>query len=82
LYWPRRGWFHGGGNQFGGKPKFKLYDARLLAILGGWVGDDLAGLAEGSIYRKQERRPGILAVTRGGQRKKKSTGAVDSWPAP
>ena len=68
MYWPRRGWFQSGGNQFGGKPKFKLSDARLLAILDGWVGDDLAGLAEGSIYRKQERRPGILTVTRGGRR--------------
>jgi hypothetical protein len=39
------------------------------------VRGDAVELMEGSIYRKQERRPGILAVTRGGQRKKKSTGA-------
>jgi hypothetical protein len=26
-----------------GKPKFKLTDARLLAILGGWVADTLWG---------------------------------------
>ena len=42
------------------------------------MGDDLVGLAGGSIYRKQERRSGILAVTRGSQRKKKSTGARES----
>jgi hypothetical protein len=42
------------------------------------VRGDVAELTEGSIYRKQERRPGILAVTRGGQRKKKSTGARES----
>jgi hypothetical protein len=41
------------------KLKFKLTDARLLAILGGWVGDDLAGLAGASIYRAQRRWPGI-----------------------
>jgi hypothetical protein len=43
----------------------------LLAILGGWVVDDLVGLVEGSIYREQERRPGILMVTRGSRRRKK-----------
>jgi hypothetical protein len=58
--------------------KFKSSGEQLLAIFGGWVGDDLAGLAGGSIYREQERRPGILTVTRGGQRKKKSTGARES----
>jgi hypothetical protein len=58
--------------------KFKSSGEQLLAIFGGWVGDDLAGLAGGSIYREQERRPGILTVTRGDQRKKKSTGARES----
>jgi hypothetical protein len=43
----------------------------LLAILGGWVVDDLVELVEGSIYKEQERRPGILTVTRGGWRRKK-----------
>jgi hypothetical protein len=28
-------------------------------------------LVEGKIYREQERRPGILTVTRGGRRRKK-----------
>jgi hypothetical protein len=32
------------------------------------VADDLVGLVEGSIYRKQERRPGILTATRGGRK--------------
>jgi hypothetical protein len=31
----------------------------LLAILGGWVGDDVAKLAAGSIYSARKRWPGI-----------------------
>ena len=56
-------------NQFGGNAKFKLAGDRLGAMLGGWVRDDVAELTEGSIYRKQERRPGIWMTTRGGRRK-------------
>jgi hypothetical protein len=36
--------------------------------LGLWFRDDVAQLTAGSIYREQERRPGILTVTRGGRR--------------
>jgi hypothetical protein len=46
--------------QIGEKPKFKLPDARLLAILGGGVGDDVVELVEGSIYRKLRRWSRIL----------------------
>jgi hypothetical protein len=56
---------------FGGNKKFGHTGDRLLAILSGWVVDDLVELVEGSIYREQERRPGILMVTRGGRRRKK-----------
>jgi hypothetical protein len=54
--------------RIGGKPKFKLTDARLLAILGGGVGDDLAGLAGDSIYRAQRWWPRISTGTRGGRK--------------
>jgi hypothetical protein len=56
-------------NRFGGNAKFKLAGDRLGAMLGGWVRDDVAELTEGSIYRKQERCPGIWMTTRGGRRK-------------
>jgi hypothetical protein len=67
---------------FGGKLKFKLSDERLLVIFGGWVCDDLAGLARASIYRAQQRWPGISVGTRGSRRRKKSTGAAAWCPAP
>jgi hypothetical protein len=66
LRWPRRGVLRGGGDQFGGKLKFKLSDERLLVIFGGWVCDDLAGLAGASIYR--DRRWSIRAGCAGGRR--------------
>jgi hypothetical protein len=45
--------------RIGEKPKFKLSDARLLTIVGGWVGDDVTKLVAGSIYTHRERWPGI-----------------------
>jgi hypothetical protein len=53
--WPRRAWFNGGGSLIWGNKKFGHTGDRLLAILGGWVVDDLVELVEGSIYRKSER---------------------------
>ena len=47
--------------RIGEKPKFKLSDARLLTIVGGWVADDLAELVTGSIYRENGRRLRIWA---------------------
>ena len=52
-------------NRFGGSSKFKLSVARLEAILGGVVRDDLAELTTDSIYTKRERWPGIGTMTRG-----------------
>jgi hypothetical protein len=40
-----------------GNPKLELTGARLEAILGGVVRDDLAELTTGSIYRPSERWP-------------------------
>jgi hypothetical protein len=40
---------------FGERSKFKLAGARLLAILGGWVGNDVMKLAAGSIYSTRKR---------------------------
>jgi hypothetical protein len=51
----------------------------MLAILGGWVVDDLAGLVEGSIYREQERRPGILTATRGDRKGRELLARMNSW---
>jgi hypothetical protein len=53
---------------FGAKPKFELSEARVLAIVGGSVGDDVMQLGEGSIYRRSERWPQILDEQRGGRR--------------
>jgi hypothetical protein len=61
-------------NRFGGTSKFKLSVARLEAILGGVVRDDLAKLTVGSIYTKRERWPGIGTMTRGGRRRGCFTG--------
>jgi hypothetical protein len=44
---------------FGGNPKLELTGARLKAILGGVVRDDLAELTAGSIYRPSEGWPRI-----------------------
>jgi hypothetical protein len=41
------------------KPKFELSDARLLMIVGGWVGDGVTKLVTGSIYRENGRWPRI-----------------------
>ena len=65
-----------------GKPEFKLSDARLLAILGGGVDDDLAELVGASIYRESERWPGILTATHGGQRKGRALAHVNPWHLP
>jgi hypothetical protein len=54
-----------------GKTKFKLTGARLLVILGGEVGDDVAKLATGSIYSACKRWPVNQATTRGGRRRKR-----------
>jgi hypothetical protein len=48
---------YGGGEGFGAKPKFRLSEARLLAIVGGRGGDGVTQLGEGSIYRRSERWP-------------------------
>jgi hypothetical protein len=50
---------YGGGDQFGGNKEFGHTGDRLLAILGGWVADDLAELVTGSIYRENGRWPRI-----------------------
>ena len=44
---------------FGGNKEFGHTGDRLLAILGGWVADDLAELVTGSIYRENRRWPRI-----------------------
>jgi hypothetical protein len=44
---------------FGGNKEFRHTGDRLLAILGGWVADDLAELVTGSIYRENGRWPQI-----------------------
>ena len=44
---------------FGGNKEFGHTGDRLLAILGGWVADDLAELGTGSIYRENGRWPRI-----------------------
>jgi hypothetical protein len=54
--------------RIGEKPKFKLSEAWLLTIVGGWVGDDVTQLGEGSIYRRSERWPRILDETHGGRK--------------
>jgi hypothetical protein len=69
LRWPRRGVLAVCLSRFGGTVKFELAGDQLRVILGGWVCDDLAELMEGSIYTKRERWPGIVAMTRGGQRR-------------
>jgi hypothetical protein len=38
------------------------------------------GLVEGSIYRKQERRPGILTTTRGGRKGRELLACMNSCP--
>jgi hypothetical protein len=45
------------------------YSERLLVILGGWMLNYPTELAVASIYRDQQRWPGILVGTRGGRRK-------------
>jgi hypothetical protein len=50
---------------FGENKEFGHTGDRLLAILGGWVADDLAELGTGSIYRENGR---WLRETRGGRR--------------
>jgi hypothetical protein len=47
-----------------------------------WFHDDVAQLAAGSIYSARKRWPGNRATTRGGQRKKKFTGAAAACPMP
>ena len=54
---------------FGEIVKFKLVDDQLGAILGVGVLDYPTELAVASIYRAQQRWPGIAVVTRGGRRK-------------
>ena len=45
--------------RFGGNKEFGHTGDRLLAILGGWVADDLAELGTSSIYRENGRWPRI-----------------------
>jgi hypothetical protein len=52
-----RVWFTAAETEIGGRSKFTSSGERLLTILGGWVGDDLAGLVGASIYRAQRRWP-------------------------
>jgi hypothetical protein len=78
--WPWRAWFYGGGNSFGGNKEFGHPDDRLLAILGGWLADDLAELVEGSIYRFQRRWPWILGKTHGGRRWRRILACVNWCP--
>jgi hypothetical protein len=56
--------------------------ARLEAILGGVVRDDLAELTAGSIYRPSERWPRIWRRTRGGRRKGRLLAQVLSVRSP
>jgi hypothetical protein len=42
-------------NKFGENLKSELSEARLLAIAGDWVDDDVTQLGEGSIYRRLRR---------------------------
>jgi hypothetical protein len=49
--------------------KFELAGDQLRAILGGWVLDYPTELAVASIYRAQQRWPGIAVVRRGGRRR-------------
>jgi hypothetical protein len=67
---------------FGGSLKFKSSSERLLAIFGGWVGDDLVGLVGASIYRAQWRWPGIWMTTRDGRRKGRALARVIPWHLP
>jgi hypothetical protein len=67
---------------FGGSSKFELASDQLRAILGGWVLDYPTELAVASIYRAQQRWPGITVVTHDGRRKGVFTGAVNSCPTP
>ena len=55
--------------EFGETVKFKLAGDQLGAILGVGVLDYPTELAVASIYRAQQRWPGIAVVTRGGRRR-------------
>jgi hypothetical protein len=68
--------------EFGGSSKLGLTGDRLRTILSGWVLDYPTELAGASIYRDRWRWQGISVGTRGGRRRKKSTGAVAWCPAP
>jgi hypothetical protein len=58
----------GGGDQFGESSKFTSSSKRLLTILGGWVGDDLAQQSRPSIYRELRRWRAIWPSNAGGRR--------------
>jgi hypothetical protein len=66
--WPRWTWFHGALRLIWGKMKFELTGARLLVILGGEMGDDVAKLVSGSIYRRFRRWRLIWSNIAGGRR--------------
>jgi hypothetical protein len=66
----------------GGNPKFELSGERLRTISGGWVRDDTTELTVTSIYRAQQRWPGISVVTRGGRRRGRSLAQVLSVRSP
>ena len=50
--------------------KLELSGTRLEAILCGWVCDYTTELTARSIYKKQERQPGIWMTTRGSWRRR------------
>jgi hypothetical protein len=63
-------------SSFGGSSKFTLAGERLGMILGGWMLNYLMELAVSSIYRAQQRWPGIAAMTHGGRRRGTSLARV------
>jgi hypothetical protein len=65
---------------FGGNKEFGHTGDRLLAILGGWVADDLAELGTGSIYRENGRWPRIWTRHAAVGGEEEGTGRVSACP--
>jgi hypothetical protein len=82
MVWPRWGGFYGGRDRFGENSEFADLSERSGLIRGGWLAYDFTELVGGSIYRERQRRRSIRAGCAGGRRRKKSTGAMDSWLLP